>query len=119
MVLEKNYIDFGAIVQNAVYENHPAADQKRITLSVQGMEDQYPVHVDSGKMERVVGELIGNAIKYTHEGGQVTVTLKQEDNRVVLSVKDSGIGMTPEECAKIWDRFYRTRASRKWPRVLA
>ncbi|MFB3789105.1 MAG: ATP-binding protein [bacterium] len=113
MVLEKSDINFGAVIQNAVYENHPAADQKRIILSVHGLEDQYPVHVDSSKMERVVGELIGNAIKYTHEGGQVTVTLKQDDNRVVLSVKDTGIGMTPEECAKIWDRFYRTRASQE------
>ncbi|MFB3789195.1 MAG: ATP-binding protein [bacterium] len=113
MVLEKSDIDFGAVVQNAVYENHPAADQKQINLTVQGLEDQHPVHVDSGKMERVVGELIGNAIKYTHKGGQVTVTLEQDNNQVVLTVQDSGIGMTPDECAKIWSRFYRTRASQE------
>ena len=111
MVIEKSQILFEALVQSVIHENQPAADQKEITVQTTGVKESYPVQVDGGKMERVVGELVSNAIKYTPEGGSVEVGLRREENQVVLSVRDSGIGMTSDECKKIFERFYRTRAS--------
>ena len=65
-------------------------------------------------MERVVGELVSNAIKYTTENGKVDVKLSHDEQQIKLTVKDSGIGMSNEECEKIWERFYRTNASKKF-----
>jgi signal transduction histidine kinase len=113
IVLDVSEVALDELVQRVVHENEPAADQKKITLRTAGLNQPQPVLVDVGKMERVVGEIIGNAIKYTPEGGTIEVRLRRKDNRVVLSVRDSGIGMTPEECKKIFERFYRTLASQK------
>ncbi len=111
IVLEKTNVPFGSLVENSINENKPAAEQKRIQLTA-NLETDPTIHADAGKLERVVGELISNAIKYTSEGGSVEVSLTQSDDKVILSVKDSGIGMTKEECEKIWERFYRTNASK-------
>ncbi len=111
MVLEKSNVPIKTLVENIINENKPAADLKRIQLSTI-LETDATIHADAGKLERVVGELISNAIKYTPEDGNVYVTLTQTDDQITLSVKDSGIGMTKEECEKIWERFYRTNASK-------
>ncbi len=113
IVLEKSDIPFKALVENIINENHPAAEQKQITLNA-NLGEEINLHIDGSKIERVVGELISNAIKYTPDNGTVDVCLSCEGNSVSLSVKDSGIGMTPEECTKIWERFYRTSASQKF-----
>jgi signal transduction histidine kinase len=111
MVLEKSNVPSKTLVENIINENKPAAEQKRIQLMSNIITD-VTIHADAGKLERVVGELISNAIKYTPEGGDVDVTLSQTDDIIILSVKDSGIGMTKEECERIWERFYRTNASK-------
>ncbi len=112
IVLEKTDVPFKALVENIISENQPAADQKQIKLTCEYGEGDFNIHIDGGKIERVVGELISNAIKYTPEKGSVDIRLWQDDKTVSLSVKDSGIGMTSEECLKIWERFYRTTASK-------
>ncbi|MBD3266141.1 hypothetical protein GF373_05680 [bacterium] len=135
IVLEKSHIPFISLIENIIGENKPAADQKQIQLTTDFCNEAVTMNLDGGKIERVVGELIGNAIKYTPEGGTVNITLlicgladfpdlhslnhiteqeKETGNRewAVLSVRDSGIGMTQEECQKIWERFYRTNASK-------
>jgi len=68
--------------------------------------------VDGGKIERVVNELINNAIKYTPEFGVIEVSLSQEESQIKFSVKDNGIGMTQEDCNKIFERFYRVDAAK-------
>ena len=113
VILEKSDIPFKTLVENIINENHPAAELKHISLNAD-LGDEINLHIDGGKIERVVGELISNAIKYTPDGGVVDVCLDSEGDKVSLSVKDSGIGMTAEECSKIWERFYRTSASQKF-----
>ncbi len=113
IVLEKTNIPFKTLVENIINENSPAAEQKWITLNA-NLREEINLHIDGGKIERVVGELISNAIKYTPDDGTVEVDMSCDDDMLSLSVKDSGIGMTPEECAKIWERFYRTSASQKF-----
>ena len=112
-VLEKTFVSFRTLVQNCMQENHAAAEQKRIALTVGDIEEPFLLYLDQGKMERVVGELIGNAIKYTPEGGSIHVQVQASGDCTLLTVRDSGIGLMPDECAKIWDRFYRTISSQK------
>lgn len=118
VVLEKANVSMKSIVEQAIQENRPAAELRRISLDAETTADLFTLNADGGKMARVVGELIGNAIKYTPEGGTVTVALAREGEtpvepkNLVLSVRDSGIGMTPEDCKRIWERFYRSSASK-------
>ncbi len=66
-------------------------------------------------LSRLLQNLIGNAYRYGTENGQITVTLKSEAAGVVLAVTDDGIGIAAEEQVKIFDRFYRSDASRSVP----
>jgi signal transduction histidine kinase len=113
IVIEKSDIPFKTLVENIIQENLPAANQKKIQL-ISNLGDEITIQIDGGKIERAVGELISNAIKYTPEEGHVTISLCQNDDYSILSVQDSGIGMTPVECSKIWERFYRTSASKQF-----
>ncbi len=60
------------------------------------------------RLVRLVENLIGNAVKYSPEGGNVWVRLKREEGTARLSVKDEGIGIAPDEIASIWDRYHRS-----------
>lgn len=107
VVLEKRDFSIRDCISNLVLENKPAADQKHIQLVFHKNEEPYTVHADQGKMERVIGELIGNAIKYTHENGMVSIEICKDESNIAVCVQDNGMGLSPESCAKIWERFYR------------
>jgi signal transduction histidine kinase len=66
---------------------------------------------DQARLERVVGNLISNAVKYSPDGGEVMLSLTMEDSAngpmAVLSVRDQGIGIAPEDLARVFERFYR------------
>ncbi|MFB3787817.1 MAG: sensor histidine kinase [bacterium] len=87
-----------------------------IALQARGLEGRYAVFADGGKIQRVVGGLVGNAIQYTPEGGEVCIRIEQDRHWVILSVQDTGIGMNPEECGHIFDRFFRSRDSQEMAR---
>jgi signal transduction histidine kinase len=70
------------------------------------------VLADRNRLRQVTANLLDNAIKYTPPGGQVTLTAFQEPGRVAIVVEDTGMGMTPEELAHVWDRLYRGDQSR-------
>ena len=63
-------------------------------------------------LERAVANLIDNAIKYTPEGGQVEVSVGQDNGHVTVDVTDNGIGIPPDDLPRIFERFYRVDRSR-------
>ena len=67
---------------------------------------------DRTRLEQVAANLIDNAVKYTPPGGRVEVTVRREDGQAVLSVRDTGPGIPPDELPRIWDRLFRGDASR-------
>lgn len=107
-VLEKSNIPLRLLVDNVMQEHRASAAQKNIRLVHGKVLDTIMIHADGGKLQRIIGELIHNAIKYTPENGTVEVSLEKQNDAVVLSVKDTGIGISKEESHKIWERFYRT-----------
>ena len=71
-----------------------------------------PVIATHEDLEHLLSNLVNNAIKYTHPGGTVTVSLQEKDGNVVGIVEDTGIGIAPDEVEHIFDEFYRTDSAR-------
>jgi signal transduction histidine kinase len=85
----------------------PLAAKKDITLSSQVDSEISEITGDAGKLQSVLTNLVNNAIKFTPAGGSVAVRLFQQDDRVVASVKDTGMGIPADALEKVFDRFYR------------
>jgi signal transduction histidine kinase len=77
-----------------------------------GRQDDLWVKGDAHKLEQLIGNLVGNAIKYTPDGGTITLSLFQEGDWARLEVTDTGIGISPEHLPHIFDRFYRVDKAR-------
>jgi PAS domain S-box-containing protein len=89
-----------------------AATEKEITLTFD-LPPKLPVlRGDRDKVAMALHNLIGNALKYTPAGGEVTVSLEESATSAVIRVKDNGIGIAPEETERVFDKFYRSRDKR-------
>ena len=97
--------DLAAFAERQVEQLRSAAERRGIALSVDVPEGPLPVWFDAEKMERVVVNLLSNALKHTPEGGTIRVRVAREDEEAVLSVRDSGKGLTPDVLAIVFDRF--------------
>lgn len=75
------------------------------------LEDSANIYADPGLLEVVWTNLLSNAVKFTPEGGTVTLRQRTEDGRVLVSVEDTGCGMTPETIRHIYDKFYQGDSS--------
>jgi signal transduction histidine kinase len=105
----------GAVLQQACAFARPAADEKRITLDDGDAGDAEDCGAvgDPNALLTVFGNLLSNAIRYTPEGGRVEARCGVENGWVWISVTDSGIGMTPDTRARIFERFYRNPDARR------
>jgi len=102
----------GDLVQDVVQEFDLAASNKGVVLKALIRPDLPLVIADIGLMERVLRNLIENALRYTPEGGAVTVTTSPGANGAIVEVADTGVGIPAEELPRIFDRFYRIEKSR-------
>ena len=97
--------DLAAFAERQAEPFRSAAERKEIALSVERPEAPLPVWFDPEKMERVVVNLLSNALKHTPEGGMIRVRVTKGDEEAALSVRDSGEGLPPEVLATVFDRF--------------
>jgi signal transduction histidine kinase len=109
--LELSHLDFSELARTTVEYMRLLADEKKLALKVEAAE---PVQVegDPSRLQQVVVNLLDNAIKYTPEGGSVSVSVRAETDKAVLMVTDTGIGISEEGQAHIFERFYRTDKAR-------
>ena len=85
-----------------------AFDNKHIEFSITSSVLTNTVCIDPEKIEKVLGNIIINAIKFTPPGGQITITLDETDSEFIIKIADTGIGITEEETERVFDRFYRS-----------
>jgi len=99
------------LLHDVAQEFELEARQKGVSIEVNSPEAAGTVEADIGLMQRVLENLLRNAIKHTPEGGRITVSLDPQPDRVAVSVADTGCGIAPEDIDRIFDRFYRAEAS--------
>ncbi len=110
ITLKPETVDLAAFTRKTVRSFAPLAESQGVALDVSVEKTPLLVEVDPGQLERVIGNLVSNAIKFTTRGGTVEVELSKEEGTehpIRLSVKDDGIGIPKEDLSHIFDRFYQ------------
>jgi signal transduction histidine kinase len=87
--------------------------RKNISLDVETASPLPNIEIDPGRMTQVLTNILDNAIRHTPEGGRIVLSVKRENDHVQLIVQDGGLGVPPEYLDRIFERFYRTDASRQ------
>ncbi|MGH8646211.1 MAG: sensor histidine kinase, partial [Gammaproteobacteria bacterium] len=102
------------LVHDALELFQPIAEDKQITITAD-LPDHCRIPGDRQRLQRVVANLLDNGLKYMPAGGRVTIKLVAEGERVTLSIEDTGIGISADESARVFERFYRCDRSRSKP----
>lgn len=102
-------LDFGATLEGWVRSFMPTARRRDIKLILSPATTSEPIKLalDAEKMERVVFNLISNALKHTPANGQITVAYRLEAEQLILSVSDTGEGIQPDDLSHVFDRFFQ------------
>ena len=107
--MNKSFFNTGDTITNILpyFQEHYTNHRFEAKLSEKPLE----LYADREKMEQVIKNLLSNSAKYSPEGGKIQTIEELKAGLYQLTVKDEGIGMTPEQVDKIFDKFYRVDAS--------
>ncbi len=112
--LRRRACDLGRLLDDVVTSARPLAEQKRIELVGAGLEALPQIHADGDALEKVVTNLLGNALKFTEPDGRIEVRgepLPEALGGVRLTVTDTGVGLAPDQLERIFDRFAQADGS--------
>ena len=109
--LERQVISLKNTCERIIDQNRILANEKKLTLKV-NMNRQFWISVNATAVEELLSNLIGNAIRYTPEGGKITLSAKSVDSEIQVAVSDTGIGIPEEDQSKIFQDFYRAKNAR-------
>jgi two-component system sensor histidine kinase VicK len=103
-----NFVDF----YDRIIDRFEMAKEQNVTFKRILPKHGIFVEMDEDKMTQVLYNVISNALKYSPEGGQVTFTIQEKNETIIVSVSDQGVGIPKESIGKIFDRFYRVDKAR-------
>ncbi len=109
---KREFFPLAELAQDVVLKMKPAAERAGVSLEADFSPELPRVCGDLGLIERVLTNLIENALRYTPAGGSVRVLLSREGEAVGVTVADTGSGIAPEDLPRVFDRFYRADKSR-------
>lgn len=111
-ILDKTDFDINAVIRQTAATFEGACNAKRIVLELVLTGEELFVHADESKVQQIIYNLTDNAIKFSHNDSSIRIETHVKNEKVFVSVKDSGIGIPKESIGKIWERFYKTDLSR-------
>ncbi|HEV2971712.1 MAG TPA: PAS domain-containing sensor histidine kinase, partial [Pirellulales bacterium] len=103
--LRKGRVELAAMIRAAVETARPMIDGAGHQLAISVPSEPLVLEADSLRLAQVFANLLNNAAKYTHDGGQIWLTALQEGDEVVVSVRDSGVGIPAEMLSRVFDIF--------------
>lgn len=110
--LDRSAFDINRIIKSICETFEGTCKEKQITFDLTFDRSQLYVYADLEKIQQVLYNLIDNALKFSHEESTIWVETYQKHEKAFISVKDNGIGIPRSDVSKIWERFYKTDASR-------
>ncbi len=112
MVLNKTDFDINQVIRNTAATFEGICKNKMIGIKLILTGDYLTVHADFDKIQQVLYNLLDNAIKFSHNDSIIKIETTEKSNKVMISIKDYGIGIPKESQKLIWDRFYKSDLSR-------
>lgn len=106
-------INIGTFLRNKQCIFQEAYNKKEVELSYTGTDTVHFIKINPGALDRIMNNLLDNALKYTDKGGHVSIVLAVMNNAIRISVRDTGMGIDNEESGKIFMPYYRIAQSKK------
>ncbi len=112
MILDRTDFDINAIIKNTAASFEGTCRSKMITIELVLTGEKMFVNADVVKIQQVLYNLVDNAIKFSHKNSSIKIETVEKSTKLLVSVKDNGIGIPKDSIKLIWDRFYKTDLSR-------
>ncbi|MBR4058692.1 MAG: HAMP domain-containing histidine kinase [Lachnospiraceae bacterium] len=112
LLLDKTHFGINKVIRDTAASFEGTCQKKNIKLQLLLTGDEMLVHADMGKIQQVLYNLLDNAIKFSHMDSNIKIETTEKKNKLHISVKDYGIGIPKDEIKLVWDRFYKSDASR-------
>ncbi|TWT98083.1 Alginate biosynthesis sensor protein KinB [Botrimarina colliarenosi] len=106
--IQRTTVDVRRLLDEAADKIRPTIKQRGMTFEVKLSEKLGEARLDKDKVSGMVVNLLGNAAKYTPEGGTVTLTAVREDEQLKIEVRDTGVGIAADEAEKVFEKFFRS-----------
>jgi signal transduction histidine kinase len=117
MSLEFGEVDLSLLINAAIQTFVPEGNDKKVMLvSVLDKKEGIIVSGDSVRLSEVLTNLISNALKFTPEGGVITISLREENQTAIIEVEDTGIGIAPDFLDRIFEPFTQDKTAPGWIR---
>ena len=107
-----NFTAFITFILNRFDQTRGQDEEKKYDLVRDYPITSVWIEIDTDKMTQVIDNILNNAIKYSPDGGKITVTMKTTDDQMILSISDQGLGIPKQDLPRIFDRFYRVDRAR-------
>lgn len=105
ITLQHEDVDLGAVIARAVETTRPLIDARRHELTVELPDEAMFVEGDPTRLAQVIGNLLNNATKFTDEGGRILLRMAREDHEVVVTIRDTGVGIPSELLPSVFEMF--------------
>ena len=107
LVINKSVIEINRLIADVAKEQRKIIEDQGLSLVVNSLDSEVKTEGDEDKLKMVFGNLIDNARKYTNSGGIIKVNMEKSDNKVIVAVTDTGIGISEENIGKLFQKFSR------------